>query len=139
MAHDRWPWTRQCTNDEKSQTGLQVSYKPDHKRNIKETDFAVKTRPAPSQSAKINSETIKNLFKKYEIDISSVKKIGVTGGKSSDLDDSLDKIKIEKINEIDAIGLGAKKLYGIKDESTLVVSAGTGTACVHIQDKNFNW
>tara|TARA_B100001175_G_scaffold137874_1_gene117183 strand:- start:40 stop:861 length:822 start_codon:yes stop_codon:yes gene_type:complete len=111
---------------------------------ISNTDLAIFDRgnitfkSTPSQSAKINSETIKNLFKKYEIDISSVKKIGVTGGKSSDLDDSLDKIKIEKINEIDAIGLGAKKLYGIKDESTLVVSAGTGTACVHIQDKNFN-
>ena len=43
-------------------------------------------------------------------------------------------IKIVKINEIDAIGLGAKKLYGIGDESTLVVSAGTGTACVHIKE-----
>jgi type II pantothenate kinase len=77
-------------------------------------------------------------FKKHEIDISNVKKIGVTGGKSSDLDDELDKVKIIKINEIDAIGLGAKKLYGIGEESALVVSAGTGTACVHVQGNNFN-
>ena len=46
--------------------------------------------------------------------MTSVKKIGVTGGKSSDLDDSLDKIKIEKINEIDAIGLGAKNSMALK-------------------------
>ena len=62
---------------------------------ISNTDLAIFDRgnitfkSTPSQSAKINSETIKNLFKKYEIDISSVKKIGVTGGKSSDLDLSL--------------------------------------------------
>ncbi len=111
---------------------------------ISNTDLAISDKgnisfhSIPTQSTKINSDTIKNLFKRYEIDTSSVKKIGVTGGKSSDLDDSLDKIKIEKINEIEAIGLGAKKLYGIKDESTLVVSAGTGTACVHIQGNNVN-
>ena len=81
---------------------------------------------------------MKNILKKHEIDISNVKKIGVTGGKSSDLDDVLDGVKITKINEIDAIGLGAKKLYGIGEESALVVSAGTGTACVHVQGNNFN-
>ena len=93
---------------------------------------------APSQSSKLDPQSIKNILKKYEIDISNVKKIGVTGGKSSDLDDELDKVKIIKINEIDAIGLGAKKLYGIGEESALVVSAGTGTACVHVQGNNFN-
>ena len=34
------------------------------------------------------------ILKKHEIDISNVKKIGVTGGKSSDLDDALDGVKI---------------------------------------------
>ncbi len=111
---------------------------------ISNTDLAISDQgkivfhTSPSQSSKINVDTLKNILEKHEIDISNVKKIGVTGGKSSDLDDSLDGIKIVKINEIEAIGLGAKKLYGINEESTLVVSAGTGTACVHIQDKNFN-
>ena len=50
----------------------------------------------------------------------------------------MEGVEIAKINEIDAIGLGAKKLYGIEEESALVVSAGTGTACVHVQGNNFN-
>ena len=111
---------------------------------ISNTDLAISDKgniafhSIPTKSTKINSDNIKHLFIKHKIDTSSVRKIGVTGGKSSDLDDSLDKIKIEKINEIEAIGLGAKKLYDIRDESTLVVSAGTGTACVHIQGNDFN-
>ncbi len=111
---------------------------------ISNTDLAISDQDnivfhtTPSQSSEINADTLKNILKKHEIDISNVKKIGVTGGKSSDLDDDLDKVKIIKINEIDAIGLGAKKLYGIGEESALVVSAGTGTACVHVQGNNFN-
>jgi len=111
---------------------------------ISNTDLAISDKDnivfhtTPSQSSEINADTLKNILKKHEIDISNVKKIGVTGGKSSDLDDELDKVKIIKINEIDAIGLGAKKLYGIGEESALVVSAGTGTACVHVQGNNFN-
>ena len=111
---------------------------------ISNTDLAISDQDkivfhtTPSQSSEINADTLKYILKKYEIDISNVKKIGVTGGKSSDLDDEFDKVKIAKINEIDAIGLGAKKLYGIGEESALVVSAGTGTACVHVQGNNFN-
>ena len=111
---------------------------------ISNTDFAISDQgkivfhTTPSQSSGINAGTLKNILKKHEIDISNIKKIGVTGGKSSDLDDALEGVEIAKINEIDAIGLGAKKLYGIKEESALVVSAGTGTACVHVQGNNFN-
>ena len=92
----------------------------------------------PSPKKKLDCLMIKEIFSLMNIRIKNVELIGVTGGKSSDLDDSIDGIKIIKINEIDAIGLGAKKLYNIKDESTLVISAGTGTACVHIQGNNFN-
>ena len=111
---------------------------------ISNTDLAISDQgkivfhTTPSQSSGINAGTLKNILKKHEIDISNIKKIGVTGGKSSDLDDALEGVEIAKINEIDAIGLGAKKLYGIKEESALVVSAGTGTACVHVQGNNFN-
>ena len=111
---------------------------------ISNTDLAISDQgkivfhTTPSQSSGINAGTLKNILKKHEIDISNIKKIGVTGGKSSDLDDALEGVEIAKINEIDAIGLGAKKLYGIGEESALVVSAGTGTACVHLQGNNFN-
>ena len=82
---------------------------------ISNTDLAVLDKDnvsfysAPSQSAELNDDTIKDIFKKHAIDISCVKIIGVTGGKSSDLDDCLEGITILKINEIEAIGLGAKK------------------------------
>lgn len=93
---------------------------------------------APSHFAKMNDGTIKDILMKHNLDASCIKIIGVTGGKSSDLSDSLEGIKIVKINEIEAIGLGAKKIYGIEDDSSLVVSAGTGTACVHVQGNHFN-
>ena len=111
---------------------------------ISNTDIGVsgkhgtKFYSAPSKPSKMNSDYIKDILKKYDIETSGIKIIGVTGGKSSDLDDSLDGIKIIKINEIEAIGLGAKKLYGIENESALVVSAGTGTACVQVQGNDFN-
>ena len=35
-------------------------------------------------------------------------------------------------DRINAIGEGAKTLYNIQEDSALVVSAGTGTACVHL-------
>ncbi len=60
---------------------------------ISNTDLAVLDKDnvsfysAPSQSSEINDGTIKNLFKKHGIDISYVKIIGVTGGKSSRSDD----------------------------------------------------
>ncbi len=92
---------------------------------------------APSTKNNLDCLLIKNLFSYLKIPIENVEVIGVTGGKSSDIDDSMDGIEIMKINEIDAIGIGAKKLYGINDESTLIVSAGTGTACVHVQGNNF--
>jgi type II pantothenate kinase len=92
----------------------------------------------PSTKNSINCSLIKNFFSNLKIPIENVEVIGVTGGKSSDLDNSMNGIKIIKINEIDAIGMGAKKLYEINDESTLVVSAGTGTACVHVHGNNFN-
>ena len=92
----------------------------------------------PSKKNTLNCLSIKKIFSQLNIPLESINIIGVTGGKSSDLDDLMGGIKIVKINEIDAIGLGAKKLYGIGDEPTLVVSAGTGTACVHVQGNNFN-
>ena len=99
---------------------------------ISNTDLAISDQgkivfhTTPSQSSEINADTLKNILKKHEIDISNVKKIGVTGGKSSDLDDALDGVKIAKINEIDAIGLGAKKLYGIVGQPLHTTHGGMG-------------
>ena len=73
---------------------------------ISNTDLAISDQgkivfhTTPSQSSGINAGTLKNILKKHEIDISNVKKIGVTGGKSSDLDDEFDKVKIAKIMKL---------------------------------------
>ncbi len=83
---------------------------------ISNTDLAISHKDkisffsAPSDFANISLDTIKDLFIKNNIPISSVKTIGVTGGKSSDLDNSIEGIEIIKVNEIEAIGLGAKKI-----------------------------
>lgn len=83
------------------------------------------------ETQKVNLEFIDKIFKEINIDASRIKSIAVTGGKSSNLENSYKEIPIEKINEIDAIALGAKSLYEINEDSFVVVSAGTGTACVH--------
>ena len=111
---------------------------------ISNTDIAVLNNndivfySTPSQSELLNSNYIKKILSEHNIKISNVNLLGVTGGKSSDLESEIEGIEVIKINEIDAIGLGARKLYGLKDESCLVISAGTGTACVHVQGNQFN-
>ena len=92
----------------------------------------------PSKHEIISPELIREVLAIYSLSLSKISLIGVTGGKSSDLPDDIDSIEIIKINEVDAIGFGAKKLYKIVDEPTLIVSAGTGTACVMVQGKNFS-
>ena len=102
------------------------------------SENSVKYFTVPSSKEKITTNLIKKILFDLALPISKVEVLGVTGGKSSDLEDSLGGIEIIKINEIEAIGLGAKKLYGLEDESALIVSAGTGTACVHAQGERFN-
>ena len=91
----------------------------------------------PSQQESLSPELIKEMLVSFSLPFSEIKCIGVTGGKSSDLPNSIGSIKIDKINEVDAIGFGAKVLYSIEEEPTLVVSTGTGTACVLITGDDF--
>ena len=65
----------------------------------------------PSTRKKLNCSSIKEIFSYLNISIADINLIGVTGGKSSDLNDLMDEIKIIKINEIDAIGSRGKKTY----------------------------
>ena len=91
-----------------------------------------------SEHTSLNPELIKEILDIHSLPLSEISLIGVTGGKSSDLPENIDLIPIIKINEVDAIGFGAKVLYDITEEPTLVISAGTGTACVMVQGNNFN-
>ena len=89
-------------------------------------------------SEQINDEILEKIFNFVGIDTSDLEKIAVTGGKSSDLSNSINNIPIIKINEVDAIGYGAIELYDLENKSFVAVSAGTGTACIFHENKNFN-
>jgi type II pantothenate kinase len=92
----------------------------------------------PTKQENLSSALLEEILELYHLDRSKIDFIGVTGGKSSDLPDLIDSTPIIKVNEIEAIGFGAKTLYQIEEEPTLVVSAGTGTACVLIQGNTFS-
>ena len=58
--------------------------------------------------------------------------LAVTGGRHLELGDKIDNTTIIHVNEIEAIGEGSMNLAGINsNESTIIVSAGSGTACIH--------
>ena len=64
--------------------------------------------------------------------------LAVTGGKHLNLGDEIESTKIIHVNEIDAVGEGAMNLSGLSNENpTVIVSAGSGTACILAQDGNF--
>ena len=90
------------------------------------------------ESEKLDTDFLKKIFDLLKVDVSEIKKIAVTGGKSSDLDDYYNDVPVIKVNEVQAIGYGAKNLYEIEDTSYVAISAGTGTACVACNDNVFN-
>jgi len=61
---------------------------------------------------------------------SEIKGIAVTGGHHQKLSSLVNGIPIIHVNEIEAIGEGGKELGGVFDKPSIVVSAGSGTACV---------
>ena len=85
-----------------------------------------------NKDKQLNEEAVLGFIKKINLDVKKIHSIGVTGGKSAELPDSIMDIPVIKINEIEAIGKGAKYIHNIKDESALIVSAGTGTSCVYL-------
>ena len=81
---------------------------------------------------------ILEILSEINLDIKRISKIAVTGGKSSDLQDNINNIPIIKINEVEAVGNGAKEIYQIKDNKFMAVSTGTGTACVAYMNDKFH-
>ncbi len=69
---------------------------------------------------------------------SDVNLLAVTGGKHLNLGDKIESTKIIHVNEIDAVGEGAMNLSGLSGSNpVIIVSAGSGTACILAQDGNF--
>tara|TARA_Y100000590_G_scaffold455032_1_gene602918 strand:- start:25 stop:828 length:804 start_codon:yes stop_codon:yes gene_type:complete len=106
---------------------------------ITNTDIAINDRKQftylsfPSIEIQEDLSKIVKKLSSASINLAECKSINVTGGKSSELPNTYNKIKINHINEIDAIGTGAKQIYELNDPS-LIVSAGTGTALVAVKD-----
>ena len=85
-------------------------------------------------SKKLDHNRVRELFP--DIDFSTNKGfVAVTGGKHLELGDMIDSTPIVHVNEIEAIGEGSMSLSGIeKKESVIIVSAGSGTACIHASE-----
>ena len=109
---------------------------------ITNTDVAVQDKQKLTfytfSSKKVEIAFISEILSKINLDKKLITKIVVTGGKSGDLQDALHEIPIIKINEVEAIGHGAKEVYQIKDNKFMAVSTGTGTACIAYMDKEFH-
>ena len=82
-----------------------------------------------------------SLVKDFFSDINfktDVNLLAVTGGKHLNLGDEIESTKIIHVNEIDAVGEGAMNLSGLSNENpTIIVSAGSGTACILAQDGKY--
>ena len=109
---------------------------------ITNTDVAVQDKQKLTfytfSSKKVEIAFISEILSEINLDKKLITKIVVTGGKSGDLQDALHDIPIIKINEVEAIGHGAKEVYQIKDNKFMTVSTGTGTACVAYMNKEFH-
>ena len=69
---------------------------------------------------------------------SNVNLLAVTGGKHLNLGNEIESTKIVHVNEIDAVGEGAMNLSGLNGKNPIIiVSAGSGTACILAKDGNF--
>tara|TARA_Y100000748_G_scaffold211313_1_gene177208 strand:+ start:67 stop:897 length:831 start_codon:yes stop_codon:yes gene_type:complete len=88
-----------------------------------------KEEPSPSLLSQLFSD----------IDFKSdVNLLAVTGGKHLNLGDKIESTKIIHVNEIDAVGEGAMNLSGLSGKDPIIiVSAGSGTACILAQEGNF--
>ncbi len=109
---------------------------------ITNTDIAVQDKQKLTfytfSSKKVEIAFISEILSEINLDKKLITKIVVTGGKSGDLQDALHDIPIIKINEVEAIGHGAKEVYQIKDNKFMTVSTGTGTACVAYMNEEFH-
>jgi type II pantothenate kinase len=108
---------------------------------ITNTDVIIDRDPHEFHSLSSNSlnsskeETISETLKSLKV-TDSIEKIFVTGGKSASLPSRYKDTEIIKVAEIDAIAAGAKQLFDL-NQNALIVSAGTGTACVWLNESKY--
>lgn len=74
---------------------------------------------------------------KHGIALNDIERVMITGAGSSYVSENLYGIPTEHVLEFDCIGLGGQYLAGLKE--TIVVSMGTGTALVHVKEKEMTY
>ena len=89
-------------------------------------------------SLPIEESSILELLNRIKVNQKSIKTIGISGGKSSDFSENISGIKLVKVPEVEAIGRGAKRIFK-KNDSMLVMSLGTGTACIFGDNKTYQY
>ena len=84
-----------------------------------------------------NLSLLKELFPNINFK-TDINLLAVTGGKHLNLGDKIESTRVIHVNEIDAVGEGAMNLSGLSNKNpTIIVSAGSGTACILAQDGNY--
>ena len=104
---------------------------------ITNSDIAIKSDGSVAYKSFSSEKNIHLSFNNIIKDLqrnSVVRSICVTGGKHLDLPENFDGLKVSKKNEINCIGAGAKYLSGL-DSNFLVLSCGSGTACVGYENE----
>ena len=93
-----------------------------------------------SSEQKPSIELVKKFFSDLNLsnDLNLVSYIALTGGHHQLIGDFIDETPVLHINEVDAIGRGGVYLSGLdKSKPILVVSSGSGTACVLAKNGKF--
>jgi type II pantothenate kinase len=88
------------------------------------------TRPT---SGTPNAELVRTILAEGGVHLHELQRLAVTGGQHRALPERIGGCEIVRVSEVAAIGRGGQALgevMEIRDEPLLVVSAGSGTACV---------
>lgn len=84
---------------------------------------------------------IREMLARGGIALEGLEQLAVTGGRHRILPDTLGNVRLAKISEVEAIGRGGQAILGLegsaRDESILVVSAGSGTAMIKAQGTHY--
>jgi type II pantothenate kinase len=85
--------------------------------------------------------SIRAILLRGGIALESLEQLAVTGGRHRILPDSLAGVTLVKTSEVSAIGRGGQAILGLegaaRDESILVVSAGSGTAMIKAKGREY--
>ena len=81
-----------------------------------------------------HTEDLCGLLKKTGLNLDQLSHLAVTGGRHRELPEQLDATPLIKVNELDAIGAVVFSEQCAPAWPTLVISTGTGTACVHVEE-----